>query len=41
MTGRSCTADSSYDVGARENATLAAGDGAQQVRRLKEASALI
>ncbi len=30
--------DSSYDVGAWENSTLAAGDGADQVRRLKASS---
>ncbi|HEX6674995.1 MAG TPA: dihydrofolate reductase family protein [Actinomycetes bacterium] len=30
--------DSSYDVGAWENSTLAAGDGVDQVRRLKASS---
>ena len=30
--------DSSYDVGAWENSTLAAGDGGDQVRRLKASS---
>ena len=30
--------DSSYEVGAWENSTLAAGDGADQVRRLKASS---
>ena len=32
------SSDSSFDVGVWENATLAAGDGVEQVRRLKASS---